>query len=86
MAKTQGSQCRGPRFEPWSGNQSPQAATEFTCPNEDPRQPNKYFIKKDRNRGQRLVCRCLERLQISKFLPTTYYVQDTKTCAGEGGL
>ena len=31
MAKTQGSQCRGPRFEPWSGNQSPQAATKTQC-------------------------------------------------------
>ena len=28
-----GSQCRGPGFDPWSGNQIPHAATEFTCLN-----------------------------------------------------
>ena len=27
VAKTPSPQCRGPRFEPWSGNLIPQAAT-----------------------------------------------------------
>ena len=32
------SQCRGPGFNPWSGNQIPHAATK------DPTQPNKKMI------------------------------------------
>ena len=36
------SQCRGPRFNPWSGNLIPHATTkDLLCHNEDPRQPNK---------------------------------------------
>ena len=31
VAKTQRSQCRGPRFDPWSGNWIPHAATKSSC-------------------------------------------------------
>jgi len=49
MAKTPCSQCRGPRFNPWSGNEIPHAATKNlhastkvpACCNEDPVLPNK---------------------------------------------
>ena len=37
MAKTPCSQCRGPGFSPWLGNQIPQAATKTShAANEDP--------------------------------------------------
>ena len=40
VAKTQRSQCRGPGFDLWSGNQIPHApAKEPTCHNKDPRSP-----------------------------------------------
>ena len=52
MVKTLCSPCRGPRFNPWSGNQSLQAATKSlyaktniedpACCNQDPAQPNKH--------------------------------------------
>ena len=32
MAKTSSSQCRGPRFNPWSGNWIPYAATKSSMP------------------------------------------------------
>ena len=39
------SQCRGPRFNPWSGNLIPNATTkDFLCHNKDPGQPNKYVF------------------------------------------
>ena len=37
LAKTLSSQCRGPRFNPWSENEIPYATTkEPTCRDEDP--------------------------------------------------
>ena len=46
MANTLHSQCRGPRFDPWSGNYIPHDTKDFACPNEDPPQPNKQILKK----------------------------------------
>ena len=51
MAKNTRSRCRGPGFDPWSGNQIPHAATQSshgaTKDPEDPVQANKQInIKK----------------------------------------
>ena len=38
VAKTLGFQCRGPRFYPWSGKETPHASTkDLTCHSEDQR-------------------------------------------------
>ena len=49
VAKTPCSQCRGPEFDPWSGNWIPHATSDHlhasikdpTCYNQDPAEPNK---------------------------------------------
>ena len=44
LARTPCSQCRGLGFNPWSGNQIPQAILKMEDPaylNQDPAQPNK---------------------------------------------
>ena len=52
VAKTPYSQCRGPGFNPWSGNWIPHASTKSShaavkdhlCCNKDPVQPNNYYF------------------------------------------
>ena len=50
VAKTLLSQCRGPRFDTWSGNQIPHAATKTQCS-----QINILKINKIKGRGQQRV-------------------------------
>ena len=62
VAKTPRSQCRGPRFNPWSGNETYHTTTkEPPCCNEDLAQSNKFFknlrvtsiIQSTRRRGSK---------------------------------
>ena len=54
VAKAPGAQCRGPRFNPWSGNKILSAATKDPKGhNQDPVQPNKYmYLRNKKNRGE----------------------------------